>query len=161
MLVVMSNDYHSNTTKHQHLSFLPINNPHQTVAENIRVHASSWIISTFTCPVPVRPGAPRNLHLAGVAYNELELSYEIPRSMKHFPPGLIQDVQFRNQWEEHWTSVDTSDWDIKVNRLKYEHKTKVDSVQLGCLLNSLIFVIRKAAAPKKWGRISFVILNVV
>jgi len=61
----------------------------------------------------VRPGAPQNLHVAGVAYNELELRYEIPRSMKHFPPGLIQDIQFRNQWEEDWTSVDTSDWDIK------------------------------------------------
>ena len=135
----MSNDYHSNTTKHQHLSFLPINNPHQTVAENIRVHGSSWITFTFTCPVPVRPGAPRNLHLAGVAYNELELSYEIPRSMKHFPPGLIQDVQFRNQWEEHWTSVDTSDWDIKVNRLKY--KTKKCAQRKKKLLNIISYTL--------------------
>ena len=37
---------------------------------------------------------------------------------------------------------------MKPEREKVTNKTKVESVQLGCLLKLSIFVVQKAAAPK-------------
>jgi len=67
----------------------------------------------------VKPGPAQKLKTEGLPDNLLQFSYEIPRQMRHFPSGLIQDIQFRNQWEDEWTNIDTSAWDLENNSFSY------------------------------------------
>eukprot|EP00091_Calanus_sinicus_P008579 TRINITY_DN20709_c0_g1_i1.p1 TRINITY_DN20709_c0_g1~~TRINITY_DN20709_c0_g1_i1.p1 ORF type:complete len:146 (-),score=9.53 TRINITY_DN20709_c0_g1_i1:33-470(-) len=68
----------------------------------------------------VKPGPATSLQTEGLPNNGLKFSYEIPRQMRHFPSGLIQDIKFRNQWDEEWTRVDTSAWDLENNSFSHE-----------------------------------------
>jgi len=67
----------------------------------------------------VRPGPAENLQANALPNNGLRLSYEIPKMMRHFPVGLIQDVRYKNQWTEEWTQVDTSNWNREDDTFEY------------------------------------------
>ena len=75
----------------------------------------------------MKPGPAQNLWMEGLLSNGLTFSYEIPRQMRHFPPGLIQHIEFRNQWSDEWTVVDTSAWNLEVC-LVWKHKTNIEQI---------------------------------
>jgi len=62
----------------------------------------------------VRPGIAQNLAMASSSPTSLILDYDIPNSMHHFPPGLLQAVRYKNEHDQDpsWVHVDTSQLDM-------------------------------------------------
>ena len=70
----------------------------------------------------VRPGKPQSPDLSPTSSKSLILSYNVPNQMKNFPPGLIQEIVFSNQYEpDEWTKLNvvTSPEHRKVGELYY------------------------------------------
>ena len=62
----------------------------------------------------VQPGAAQSLSIESLPNNCLKFGYKIPRQMRHFPYGLVQDIRYRSKWSDEWTQVDTSGWNLEV-----------------------------------------------
>merc|ERR1719507_1008128 len=52
----------------------------------------------------VRPGPPENLVAEATRENAVLLTFGIPRTLVHFPAGLIVAVRHRSTWSKDWTS---------------------------------------------------------
>jgi len=57
----------------------------------------------------VRPGPPENLEAEASTENSLQLTFEIPRTLIHFPAGLIFAVRYRSNWSMDWSSWTSKD----------------------------------------------------
>eukprot|EP00090_Calanus_glacialis_P006187 TRINITY_DN14855_c0_g1_i1.p1 TRINITY_DN14855_c0_g1~~TRINITY_DN14855_c0_g1_i1.p1 ORF type:complete len:1361 (-),score=228.52 TRINITY_DN14855_c0_g1_i1:1042-5124(-) len=102
----------------------------------------------------VKPGPAQSLQTEGLPNNGLKFSYEIPRQMRHFPSGLIQDIQFRNQWSDEWTIVDTTAWNLENNSFSHEleeldHAWTNYTIQVKMLSGK-----GNISDPKYWSKVS-------
>ena len=58
---------------------------------------------------PVRPGPAEKLHVEAREGNTLHLSFSIPRTLVHFPAGLVYAIRHKSNWTEEWKEWETGD----------------------------------------------------
>ena len=71
----------------------------------------------------MRPGKPLNLKLEPLSYDSLLLSYQVPTEMKDFPPGLLQKIEYSDEYHPgEWSLLegvfDLNDYKVQINNKK-------------------------------------------
>ena len=97
--------------------------------------------------------------------NSLELTFEIPRTLIHFPAGLIFAVRYRSNWSKDWSSWTSKDVknmeretysleNLSYSWTKYEIQVGSNSVNLPLTLSQvrLLSGMANASDPRYWSQ---------